>query len=64
MQSAFGEDAMNKYLSCYQFHKRQARANRYLAYKRVEQQAHRERAIFLVTTASLLLGSLVMGYWI
>ena len=55
---------MNKYLSCYHFHKRQARANRYLAFKRVEQQAHRERAIFLVTTASLILGSLVMGYWI
>ena len=55
---------MNKYLACYEFHKRQARANRYLAFKRVEQNAHRERAIFLVTTASLILGSLVMGYWI
>lgn len=55
---------MNKYLSCYQFHKRQARANRYLAFKRVEQNAHRERTIFLVATASLLLGSLVMGYYL
>lgn len=64
MPSAFGGYAMNKYLACYELHKRQARANRYLAYKRVEQNAHRERAIFLVTTASLILGSLVMGYWI